>query len=115
MARFLGVEAKQQGDVLLPTRLEGLAKAVSKTTLEAQGVAAAIKGGLDLLGWRLEGSTCIVTGDGQKWGRIDLTITPPKLVLKLAAEVFRDQVDHKHNEYLWDKGAVEDGFVTDWP
>ena len=52
---------KQQGDVLLPTRLEGLAKAVGRATPEAQGVAASINGGLDLLGWRLEGSTCIAT------------------------------------------------------
>ena len=66
------------------------------------------------MGWQLVGSTCIATGDGQRWGRIDLTITPPKLVVKLAAEVFRDQADNKHNVYLWEKGAVEDGSATDW-
>ena len=35
---------KQQGDVLLPTRLEGLAKAVNRAASGDQGVAASVKG-----------------------------------------------------------------------
>lgn len=80
-------ELKQQGDVLTPTRLEGLARAVQGTTSGSQGVAAAIRGGLDLLGWELQGSTTIKTRSLHRWGLIDLTLTPPKIASKLAAEV----------------------------
>ena len=55
-----------------------------------------------------------MVGSGQKWGDIDLTITPPKLLAKLAAEVHRNCMDNKHNVYLAEKGATEPGEDVDW-
>ena len=69
-------------------------------------MAASIKGGLDFLGWSLRGSSLIIAGPGQKWGEVDLTITPPKLLAKLAVEVFSAAMDNKHIDYLADTGVV---------
>ncbi len=73
-----------------------------------------VKVGLDFLGWALRGASTIVVGSGQRWGDIDLTITPPKLLAKLAAEVHRNNMDSKHNAYLADKGVMVSGDEVDW-
>jgi hypothetical protein len=99
---------------MAPVKLEGLAKAVREITEEAQGIAMSIKGGLDFLGWTLKGASTIIVNKGQKWGDIDLSITPPKLLAKLAAEVHRDGIDRKHNRYLGEKVATEPGEEIDW-
>ncbi len=77
----------QQMDVMTPQRLEGLAQAVLGMRGDSQGVNPSIFGGLDVLGWTLRGSSTIVAGPGQRWGEIDFTITPPKLLAKLVVKV----------------------------
>ncbi len=55
------------------------------------------------MGWSLKGASTMIVSKGQKWGDIDLTITPPKLLAKLAASVRLDGRDSKHNRYLEEK------------
>ena len=99
---------------MAPVKLEGLAKAVREIKEDAQGVARSIKGGLDFLGWSLKGASTISVNKEQKLRDIDLTITPPKLLAKIAAEVHRDGMDKKHNRYLGEKEATEPGEEIDW-
>ncbi len=88
-------------------RLQGLAQAITAADKGTQGTVASLKGGLDLLGWSLKDATTIVTT--QRWGEIDLTLDTPKLLTKLAEEVFVGYMDTKHDDYLIGEGAIGEG------